>query len=350
VYEKKDIVLVVDYHDNNLKIRWFNAGTGEERLMSRPTCRRAILRLVGQAGLEAAEAGGEVVWIMESTSGWARVERLLGRRARFLLANVLQMPLVPKAYRRKTDKIDTGRLLREYLAGTLPLAHATRLWYRRVRRLASCREDLVRRRTALRNWINRYLAHETWASRTGLWSGKGTARLNELVQRLGEENPDALVLRLKLAELDALAAQLEQVESAMLEIWRRWPMAQWIDEIRGIGPIAAVSILAHIGSVKRFRDVEALISYAGLAPGVRQSDGRTQELRIGGGGTDKKLRHYLIEASVWARQLPRYQPTYERVAARRGKKVGRIVVARMLLRSLYKMLRHNVRFHQVQAT
>ncbi len=348
MFDKKSIALVVDYHDNNLKIRWLNAATGEERMMSRPTSRCGILALVDQAAREAAESGGEVVWIMESTTGWARVKTLLDGRARFLLANVLQMPLPPKAYRRKTDKIDTGRMLREYLAETLPLAHPTRPGYRRVRRLASCREDLVRRRTALRNWINRYLAHETWQSRTGLWSGKGGERLAQFIDSLGTANPDALVLKLKLAALAALSEQLDEVESAMRDIWQMWPMAQWVDEIRGIGLIAAVSILAHIGSVGRFRDAESLISFAGLAPGIRQSDGRSQDLHIGGGGTDKKLRHYLIEASVWARQLPRYQPTYERVAARHGKKVGRIVVARMLLRSIYKMLRGHIRFNQVQ--
>jgi hypothetical protein len=53
----------------------------------------------------------------------------------------------------------------------------------------------------------------------------------------------------------------------------------------------------------------------------------------------------LIEASQWLSQIPRYRPAYERVAAKRGKKIARIVVARMLLRSLYKMLRDRVRFH-----
>ena len=89
---------------------------------------------------------------------------------------------------------------------------------------------------------------------------------------------------------------------------------------------------------------EPLIAFAGLAPGVHQSDQTRRDGRIGGGGTDKHLRHYLIEASVWARHLPRYQPTYERVAKRRGPKIGRLVVARMLLRSIYKMLRDGVAF------
>jgi hypothetical protein len=36
------------------------------------------------------------------------------------LVNVVQMPLPPKARRRKSDKIDTARILREYLNGKLP--------------------------------------------------------------------------------------------------------------------------------------------------------------------------------------------------------------------------------------
>ena len=83
---------------------------------------------------------------------------------------------------------------------------------------------------------------------------------------------------------------------------------------------------------------------AGLAPGVRQSDQTRRDGRIGGGGTDRHLRHYLIEASIWARKIPRYQATYERTRKRRGNKIARIVVARMLLRSIYKVLKDGVVF------
>jgi hypothetical protein len=60
-----------------------------------------------------------------------------------------------------------------------------------------------------------------------------------------------------------------------------------------------------------------------------------REGRIGGGGTDKHLRHYLMEATLWAGQIPRYRATYERTTKRRGNKIGRIVVARLLLRNIY---------------
>ena len=55
--------------------------------------------------------------------------------------------------------------------------------------------------------------------------------------------------------------------------------------------------------LERFRSAEQLIGYAGLAAGVRQSDRTRRDGRIGGGGTDGRLRHYLIEASIWARMM-----------------------------------------------
>ena len=109
------------------------------------------------ARAQAERVGGRVIWVMESTTGWARVKDLLGSSAKMVLANVLQMPLPPKARRKKTDKIDTKRLLREVLTGTLPLAFQPPLPLRELRRLVSLRESLVSRRTALRNWLDRYL-------------------------------------------------------------------------------------------------------------------------------------------------------------------------------------------------
>ena len=55
----------------------------------------------------------------------------------------------------------------------------------------------------------------------------------------------------------------------------------------------------------------------------------------------------MIEATVWARQIERYRTTYERAVQRRGKKIGRLVVARLLLRSIYKVLRDGVEFQAV---
>jgi len=336
----KDIILVADYHAENIEFRWFNQATGEERTGKYPTGQAGILRQIEQAAQEL-EPGGQVVWIMESTTGWARVKDLIGPKARFMLVNVLQMPMPPKAKRRKTDKIDTGRILREYLHGSLPQSFQPAAWWRQVRRVVDLRQDLVERQTAIKNWIGSLLHHETWQNRKNLWSERGLLRLRAM--KLPAE--DRMLVDLKVEQLEQLATQLGQIEGRMRQIYDAWPEAQWVDEVRGIGMVTAVSLLAHIGPIGRFATAEELISYAGLAPGMWQSDGTCHHGRIGGGGTDSHLRYLLIEATTWLCQIPRYRPTYERVVKKRGKKIGRIVVARLLLRSLHKMLSAKVRFN-----
>jgi transposase len=331
----------VDYHKKNLEIRWLNLATGEERTFRRATTRPDIEAVVREARAESERSGGKVVWIMESTTGWARVKDLIGGQAEFILCNVLRMPREPKAYRKKTDRTDTARMQREFLNGELPQAYQTPPEVRSLRRLTSTREDLVARRTALRNWITHYLSHETWESTVGLWSAKGVARLGKLAAAGGG---DGLVLEIKLKELEQLEELLERVESQIVQAHAQSVPAQRLDAIQGIGPVGAVSILARIGTADRFGGAESLVALAGLAPGVHSSDDTRHSGRIGGGGTDKWLRHYLIEATVWARKIPRYGEAYERMVRRRGKKIARIVVARMLLRSIYKMLKEDIAF------
>ena len=345
MYDQKGIILAVDYHAENTEVRWLNCQSGEERCLNIPTARSGILRLVEKAVGEASLAGGKVVWIMESTTGWARVKDLIGSRVQFVMANVLQMPLPPKAYRRKSDKIDTGRMLREFLNGSLPRSYQPDAWWREVRRLVDSRQDLVERQTAVKNWIVHFLHHETWYDRDGLWTQKGVKRLRALRLPAG----DRMVLDLKLQELEQLAQRRGQMESAMQKVYDQWPQAQWVDEVRGIGMVTAVSILAHIGPIERFSTAEDLISYAGLAPGHRGSDQTTHNGRIGGGGTDSHLRYLLIESMQWVCQIPRYRPAFERAQAKHGTNVARIIVARQLLRSIYKMLRDQVPFNQMLA-
>src|SRR5262249_113019 len=154
------------------------------------------------------------------------------------------------------------------------------------------------------------LAHETWHNRNNLWTLKGRPLLNAMVAKLPAW--DRHVLTCKLAELDLLRSQLLAVVKEIQQIYKRWPRAQRLAQIDGINIVSAVSIAARIGPVGRFASADELIAYAGLAPAVRQSDQTRWNGRIGGSGTDRHLRHYLIEATVWARRIPRYRDTYER--------------------------------------
>ena len=114
------------------------------------------------------------------------------------------------------------------------------------------------------------------------------------------------------------AVNMVTVEALLIELSQHSRDARHLDAIRGLGPIGAIAIVARIGPIERFASAEQLISFAGLAPGVQQSDGTRRNGKIGGGGTDKCLRHYLIEATLWARDIPRYRDAYQPVDFHRG--------------------------------
>src|SRR5438128_3435617 len=245
----QDITLTVDYHDRACVIRRYDHATRREQLLTEVlTTKEELLRVVDQARRDVGRHGC-VTWIQESTTGWARVKELLGTRVKFQLANVLQMPLPPKARRRKTDKVDTARIQREHLAGNLPLAYQPPPECRQLRRVVAYREGLVNRRTALRNWINRYLAHETWYDRTGLWSPKGQRRLRAFLEKLPRR--DAMVIGQKLDELARLEEQWDVALTELLAAYQASPEAKRLDAIRGIDVISAVSIVARICPVER---------------------------------------------------------------------------------------------------
>jgi len=343
----KDIVIVCDYHSDNMQFLVFNAATGEEREFKRPTSAASVREVLAEAEKQLPPEGvagrGRIIWIMESTTGWARMKKIIVGHASFLMVNVLQLPLPPKAKRRKTDKLDNRRVLREYLNGDLALAHQPDEKLRAQRRVVALRENLVRRCTSLRNKIRAHLVHELWEDLGDAWSGKGMKKLLSLAETMSRE--DCLSLKMKLEELAWQKKRIELVEEELLAMYAENEAAQRVDEIRGIAEVGAVSIVLRIGPVERFKSADALVAFAGLSPGVHQSDGTSYSLSIGGGGTVKELRHYLIEATTWAKDIPRYQETYNRALKKHGKRVARVVLARLMLRSIYQMLKTGCRFN-----
>src|SRR5688572_31930838 len=97
------ILLTVDYHDQNCVIRRRDLGRGTEELMTVPTTDGDLQAVLSDARRRAGRRG-QVVWLQESTTGWARVRDLVADQAEFVLANVVQMPRPPKGRRQKTDR------------------------------------------------------------------------------------------------------------------------------------------------------------------------------------------------------------------------------------------------------
>ena len=126
------------------------------------------------------------------------------------------------------------------------------------------------------------------------------------------------------------------------------PQAQLLCTMPGIGAYSALLILSEIGDVHRFPDSRHLCSYAGLVPSVHASGGKTRLGRLTKQGSSW-LRWILVELSVHAiNGAPQFWSLYYRVAKKHGHNVGRVAVARALLKTIYAMLKTQAPFRPIR--
>jgi transposase len=104
--------------------------------------------------------------------------------------------------------------------------------------------------------------------------------------------------------------------------------------------------LAEIGEIGRFPDQEALCSYAGLVPRVRESAGKAARGGITRQGSPW-LRWMMVEAAqVATRSSPAARRYYERLLRKKHKHVARVALARKLLIAVYALLHDGVVFDE----
>ena len=82
---------------------------------------------------------------------------------------------------------------------------------------------------------------------------------------------DAFSFQLKqlIDRMNFLDKQIEALDCQILEYYEKFDC--YLHTIPGIGMIAAATILAEIGDIKRFKSSSGLVAFAGIDPTVRQS-------------------------------------------------------------------------------
>ena len=135
------------------------------------------------------------------------------------------------------------------------------------------------------------------------------------------------------ADIAALDTQIEQHLAPFTDAVAR------LDEIPGIGPVAAAVIIAEIGlDMTRFPTPAHLASWAKFAPGVKSSAGKNK----GNGSTGKGNRYLarvLGEAAAGAARTDTFLGArYRRLARRRGKKKAVVAVGRSILTIIWHLL------------
>jgi transposase len=104
--------------------------------------------------------------------------------------------------------------------------------------------------------------------------------------------------------------------------------------------------LAEIGDVARFQSKQALASYAGLVPVVRESAGKRKRGGITHQGSNT-LRWIMQQvAQVACRYSPAVRAWHTELRRRKPAQVARIAVARKLLCTAWALLHHGVCFDE----
>ena len=271
--------------------------------------------------------------------------------------------------RPKTDVLDAVWLCKVAERQMLRPSFVPPVPIRQLRDLTRYRADLVNARTAEKNRVEKLLEDaciKLSVVASDVFGVSGRAMMAALIR--GERNPTVLAdmarasLRKKLpaleeaftgrfddhhafllvrmlARVDAIDADIAAVDQ---EVERHLaPFADQVaqlDEIPGIGPVAAAAIIAEIGvDMSRFPTPGHLCSWARFAPGIKSSAGKTKGSGATGHG-NKYLARALGEAAVGAARTRTFLGARYRRLAKRGPRRAMTAVGRSTLVVIWHLL------------
>lgn len=275
--------------------------------------------------------------VVEASINWYHLYDLLESLAvPVTLAHPLRTRAIADA-KVKTDKVDSHTLAQLLRADLIPSAYIPPREIRDLRELLRYRAALVRLQTMVKNRVHAILlkhgyqapVHDIFGIRGREWLG--TLPLRPVYQQ---------ALQGYLQILDVLRGQIDAASEEVDREAKATPQAQLLCTLPGVGHYTALLLLAEIGDVNRFPSPKHLVSYAGLAPTVHASGGHVRTGHISKQGSSW-LRWILMEAALHAIRKPgQFQDLYQRLAKRKGPKIARVAVARVLLAKVYWMMHH----------
>jgi transposase len=282
--------------------------------------------------------------VVEATASYEWFLQLVESMAdRVVLAHPKKLRVIAESTR-KSDKLD-AKVLAEFLAlDMIPQAHRPTPRVRQHRALVRYRVYVQRRITSVQTKIRRIMSDYN-ADRPGLFSKAGQKHLAAV-----KVSPaDRFVLDGLLEEWQQHRRRLKAAEKQLREFAKEASPAERearevLASIPSVGPVTVDVVLSELGDVRRFRSQKRAVSYAGLAPGQRESAGRARQLGISKAGS-KLLRWILVEAA-WrlVGKTARWRYVYLRLKNRCGPKKAIVAVARRVLCLMICMLQKGERY------
>jgi len=249
-----------------------------------------------------------------------------------------------RSRRVKTDKRDVAALATACRCGVYRRAHRVSAHARQLRHTLRIRRHWVRMRSGLISLLRSTLRQHGWRLAAGDAS-RVLLRLDRLV--LPRDLVDALApVRAMLRDLEAT---LTGVETTVAARAAADPIAQRLMTAPGVGPVVALTFHATLDDAQRFGGCAARASaFVGLVPSEDSSAERRHKGRITKTGPGD-LRAVLVQASwvIWRsrrKEAAALRAWVEAIAARRGRRIAMVALARRLTRILYAMWRDGTEF------
>ena len=245
----------------------------------------------------------------------------------------------------KNDRVDSATLAHLLRCDLLPESWMADRETQARRQQVRLRATLVRQRTRLKNQVHAVLHQQGLGSPvTDLFGRKGRQWLNTV--KLPPQARESVNVCCQL--IDSYDRQIENQNLQLREKARSDARARWLMTIPGIGEYSAMLLLAEIGDIGRFTSKQALCSYAGLVPRVRESAGKAARGGITRQGSPW-LRWIMVEAAQVAVRSSRAARKYfERLERRKHRHVARVALARKLLCAVYALLHDGLAFDEDQ--
>lgn len=218
-----------------------------------------------------------------------------------IVVSPADVPSTNKEKSGKTDKIDSRKLSRELANGSLTAIYIPDEYHLQLRTLCRTRQKLVKDETRIKNRIksmfNLYSKAIVVNSEVSHWSNKFIEWLRN--QKFEYENCD-LSLTVMIEQLVFTRKLISQVIRKLRQNCRdnkeTGRIVNLIKTVPGVGFITAITIYTEIIDMKRFNNIDHLLSYIGLVPSVNASGERE---RINGltNRANKHLRYLIVEAA-----------------------------------------------------
>lgn len=270
---------------------------------------------------------------LEACSMWEHYfDAAAASGAEVVLSNPLKTRLIAEATI-KTDKVDSEALATLLRLEALPTVYAPTPELRALRLLVRDHAFFTRKIHALKNHIYYFLVRRGHQYDDRVLHRK---KSRESVRGLGFPEVDR-----SLEALDRLEQTVRALDKELHLAFEASEDAQLLATIPGIGELTAVALVAFLTPIDRFRTIDQLSSYVGLAPTTYQSAERLYHGRLKR-DSNALVRWLLVQATWVHRQRARQSDVSKlgrRVARRRGTSKGSVAAAHKLLKIVFAILK-----------